>query len=860
MLLYPLMFNFPMDWHSKKEEQVLKELNTRVEGLNEQEVSARLAKFGKNEIIRTQKFQVLKIFARQFASFLVLILIAASIISGLLGHWIDGGVIMVIVMLNSMFGFYQEYKAEKTIEQLKEMLVPQVKVMRGNKVEEIDAREIVPGDILVLAEGDKIMADARIVISENLQVNEAALTGESMPVDKSARIVHINLSVADRTNMLYQGTETVRGNCKAVVVSTGMSTEFGKIAELVQKTEPEKNPLRKNLDSFARKMGLTILVLVTIVSLIGLMLGFDKLQMFMTGVSLAVASVPAGLPAVITVTLALATQRMLKVNSLIRKLPAAETLGRATFICVDKTGTITEEKMQVKSIYVNRGMTGKFEKNSETELLFKIGVLCNNARFEKSANGIEEYIVGDPTEKALILAAQNYGVNKKKETEKNARIKEFPFSSERKMMSIVRESNGNYISYAKGAPEIIIEKCNGELLNGQVYKIDSKRKQELVRDYEKLASQGLRVLGFAYKTVVGNISVERAENNLIFVGFQGMIDPPRPEVKQAVKECEDAGIKVLIITGDSALTAKAVGEEIGLEGKLVTSSQLKNMSDDELKKEIYETAIFARVSPEDKLRIVRILKENNEIVAVTGDGVNDAPALKRADIGIAVNRGTDVAKDASDMILLDNNFASIVKAVKEGRRVYDNIKKFVKYMLAANFDELLIITVAIFLSLPLPLLPLQILWINFVTDSFPAMALSIEPAEPDIMKRKPTKEGVLEGNLKFVATAGLMGFIISFLMFYLFMANIDKARTMAVTTAVLYEMFLVFNCRTKGSVFKAPVNKYIVYAVLFSLALHLIVMYTPLSAVFGMVSIGIMDWVIITAACGVMFLVMDYVK
>jgi len=848
-----------MDWHSKKEEQVLKELGTRIEGLSEQEALQRLAKFGKNEIIKIKKLEALRVLARQFASFLVLILLVAVAISGLLGHWIDAGVIITIVILNALFGFYQEYKAEKTIENLKEMMVPKVKVMRGNKVEEIDAREIVPGDILVLAEGDKIMGDARIIISENLQVNEAALTGESMPVEKSARTVRLEISLVERTNMIYQGTEVVRGNCKAVVTETGMSTEFGKIAQLVQKVEPEKNPLKKNLDSFARKIGVIILVLVTIISIIGLYLGFDRLQMFLTAVSLAVSSVPEGLPAVITVTLALATQRMLKVNSIIRKLPAAETLGRTTFILVDKTGTITEEKMQVKSIYSNRQVTGKFEKSKETELLFRIGILCNNARFEKG-DGIEEYIIGDPTEKALIIAGQNYGLDKKHETEHHARIKEFPFSSERKMMSIVRESNGNYISYAKGAPEIIIEKCNGELLNGQVYKIDSKRKQELVRDYEKMASQGLRVLGFAYKTVVGNISVERAENNLIFVGFQGMIDPPRPEVKQAVKECEDAGIKVLIITGDSALTAKAVGEEIGLEGKLVTSLQLKNMSDDELKKEIYETAIFARVSPEDKLRIVRILKENNEIVAVTGDGVNDAPALKRADIGIAVNRGTDVAKDASDMILLDNNFASIVKAVKEGRRVYDNIKKFVKYMLAANFDELLVITVAIFLSLPLPLLPLQILWINFVTDSFPAMALSIEPAEPDIMKRKPTKEGVLEGNLKFVATAGLMGFIISFLMFYLFMANIDKARTMAVTTAVLYEMFLVFNCRTKGSVFKAPINKYIVYAVLFSLALHLIVMYTPLSAVFGIVSIGIMDWIIITAACGVMFLVMDYVK
>ncbi len=862
-----------MNFHSIKEEQLLKQLKTSEAGLNEHEALLRLQKYGKNEIRKTRKLNALKIFLSQLTSFLIIVLLIAVIISFLLKHWLDASVIFVVIILNSFFGFFQEYRAEKTIDNLKQFLVPKAKVLRENKIMEIDSREIVPGDILILEEGDKIMADSRIISSEILGVNEAALTGESVPVDKKAGILKIEVILAERTNMLFQGTEIVRGRCRAVVIATSMNTELGKVATMVEKAEDIKTPLRKKLDVFARNLGLIILGIIAIVSSIGFALGFDKLQIFLTAVSLAVSAIPEGLPAVITITLALATQRMSKINTLIRKLPAAETLGRATFICVDKTGTITEEKMEVKRIYVNKEIISEFKKNKETGLLFKIGILCNNARIEEIKDGkgkIEEYIIGDPTEKALLLVADKYGLEKKDRTERHPRVKEFPFSSERKMMSIVRENRAGkrYVSYVKGAPEILIKKCHAELVKGEIKKINEKRKLELLEEYKKMAASGLRVLAFSYKTITRSakyIRQEDAESNLIFVGFQGLIDSPRKEVKQAIKDCESAGIKVIMITGDSALTAAEVGREIGLKGKIMTSSHLEKMSDEELKQEIYKIAIFARVSPEDKLRIVEILKGNGEIVAVTGDGINDAPALKKADIGIAVGRGTDIAKDSSDMILVDNNFASIVKAIKEGRRVYDNLRKFIKYMLSANFYEIILISVAIFLGLytknfPLPLLPLQILWLNLITDSFPSIALSTEHAEEDVMKRAPLRKGLLKGIKLFPIIAGIIAFLISLLLFTSYIQNLDKARTMAATAGFMFEMVLVFNCKTDGFVFKSKFNKYIIYAILTSLILHLTVMYTPLNIFLKFTPLLMIDWLKIIGLCFIGFFLMEIFK
>jgi len=852
-----------MDYHSIKEEELLKQLKTDKNGLTSAEAGKRLNTYGPNELKKIRRFNAFKILAGQFTSFLIIILIIAAIISAIAGEVIDSIVIAVVIVINSFLGFNQEYKAERAIEKLKEMLVPKAKAMRNGKVEEIDARELVPGDILILEEGDNISADCRLLHSESLQVNEASLTGESIPEDKMPGILKARIDLADRTNMLYQGTQIVKGKGKAVVIATGMKTEFGKIAEMVQKVQQEENPLKEKINHFARILGIIAIVLIIAITLLGILVGFGALEMFMTSVSLAVSAIPEGLPAVITISLALATQRMLKVKSLIRKLPAAETLGRATYICTDKTGTITEEKMEVRKIFVNGKISSKLKEN-QAEFLYKVGILCNNARVEEKQG--EEYLIGDPTEKALLSAAKNYGLDKKQETEKQPRVKEFPFSSDRKMMSIIRLNKGNYISYVKGAPEIIIKRCEAEFYNGKIRKINEKRKQELMGEYETLASEGMRVLAFSYKILTKQakgINEENAERNLIFVGLQGMIDPPRPEVKLAVQQCEEAGIKIVMITGDSALTARAVGEEIGLKGEVIEASQLNKMSDAELSEALKTTAIFARVSPEDKLRIVEILKKNGEIVAVTGDGVNDALMLKKADIGIAVGRGSDVAKDSSDIILLDNNFASIVKAVREGRRVYDNIKKFIKYMLSANTNEiLLILFVMLAFRRPelLPMLPLQILWINLITDSLPAVALSREEAEEDVMKRTPAKEAVLKGSMLFIIIAGILAFLICFVAFYSYIDNIDKARTMAVTTSVLFQMFLVLNCRTKKLFYKFKLNKYVIYAIAVSILLHLAILYTPLNTFFKFTFINLTDWLMIIGLCIIAFVLLEAVK
>jgi len=851
------------EYHTIKEKEVLEKLNTSEKGLSENQAQKRLQKYGKNELVELRKFNAIKIFISQFFSLLIIILILAAGISASLGHWVDFYVIICIVVINSLFGFIQEYKAEKAIQKLKQMLVPKAKVLRDNKVIEVDSRTIVPGDILILSEGDKIMADARLISISSLKVSEAALTGESIPEEKTLGILKLTTPLGDRTNMIYQGTQIVNGSCKALVVATGMNTEYGKIASLVQEVEPEKNPLKKKLDQFAKKLAIITLIILAIIVGIGISAGFDKFEIFFTAVSLAVSVIPEGLPAVITISLALATQKMLKVNTLIRKLPASETLGRTTVICTDKTGTITSEKMQVGAIYINKKIQTKFKKCKEALMLFKIGILCNNARLEKK--GREEYILGDPTEQALILSAKKLNLDKAKITAAEPRIQEFAFSSSRKLMSIVRSSNKGkeQISYVKGAPEKIIANCSSELVNGKVIRISQKRKNEILKDYETLASRGMRVLGFSYKTVVGPVTQKKAETNLTFVGLQAMIDPPRPEVKKAIEDTQKAGIKTIMITGDALLTAVEVGGQIGLKGKAITTEDLEKMSDQELKEEVNNVSIFARATPQDKLRIIDALKANQEIVAMTGDGVNDTPALKKADIGIAVNRGTDVAKDSSDMILLDNNFASITKAVKQGRRVYDNIKKFIKFLLAANFYEVFLVLSAILIwkdPMFLPLLPIQILWINLVTDSFPALALSQEEAEKDIMKRPPGKAGILEGTKGFIFLSGILGLIITFLVFYNYLGDIDKARTMAVTTSVIFQMFLAFNCKSTKSVFKSPKNKYLVYAVAFSILLHLIALYTPMNLLFSFTPLLVFDWILILGLAIISFFIIEGFK
>lgn len=849
------------DYYLLSKEEVIEKLNSSKNGLSKEEALNRIKKYGKNTIDKKRSFSWIKILYEQFKSFLIIILILAAIISFFMESKVDSIVIIAIIILNATIGFSQEYRANKAIEQLKKMFVPIATVIRNGRTIRVESEKIVPGDVLVLSAGDKIMADCRIIETSNLQVNEAPLTGESFPEEKSDERIESVTPLAERTNMVYFGTGVVSGSCKAIVVSTGNYTEIGKISELVQKVSAEKNPFKEKLDSFAMRVGI-IVIMISII-MIGLLIfsGVDYLESFLVAVSIAVSAIPEGLPAVVSLGLAFATRSMLKRNVLVRKLPASETLGRATVICTDKTGTLTEEKMKVSAIYVN----GKDNPEENKELLFRIGVLCNNATSEKDEDG-RKYYIGDPTEIALIEAAENNFLDKKKLTQKEIRVKEFSFNSERKMMSVIRKSDKKLISYVKGAPEVILKKCEYHMIDNKKIKIDDKEREKLYKAYENMAKKGLRVLAFSYKKLPGysDITVELSEEDLIFVGFMGLIDPPRPEVKGAIRLCKEAGIRVIMLTGDSKLTAEAIAKSIGLTGKSIDSKELSKIDDKELYREIDETVVFSRISPEDKLRIINILKKKKEIVAMTGDGVNDSLALKRSDIGIAMGkRGTDIARDSSDLILIDDNFNSIVEGVKEGRRIYDNTKKSVKYLLATNFYEVFFILLVVLIWRNpelLPLLPLQILWINLVTDSFPALALSSVDYEEDIMKRKPSKEGILKGISLFIILAGIIGLIIVSVVFILNINDMDKARTSVVTTSIFYQMFLVFSCASDKPIFKKSYNRYIILAVLFTIILHLIVIYSPVNSIFGFVPLSVIELIPMIALSFAGFIAIEGVK
>jgi|SRR3989344_4537034 len=843
-------------WHAITKEEVLKKLDSNEHGLSDSEAKKRLEKFGKNELKQISNFSALKILFEQFKSVFIVILFAAAIFSFFIKHYIDVVVILAIVIINSSIGFFQQYKAERIIAEMKQLLVPKVRVFRNNILQEVLSSEIVPGDIILVSEGDKIMADCRVIHSNDIETNEAALTGESFPQKKSSEILKFDLELADRKNMLYMGTAIVAGNGKALVVSTGMNTEFGEIAGLVQKITSPRTPLEEKMDSFSRKIALAVIILASITALIGFLRGEDLFNMILTGVSLAVAVIPEGLPAVIAIALAFSIGRMQKHNVLVRTLPSAETLGRTTVICVDKTGTLTEEEMTVTKLYCNNKeyeiKNHSFFENTkeiknplkikELAQLIKIGIMCNNARIEKQGSKILS-IFGDPTEKAFVISADKAGLYKKEETEKENRLIEYSFSSKRKLMSIVRKNNHLPISYVKGAPDIILKNSTSELRNGKIIHLTAQRKLELLEVYHKMASQALRVLGFAYKTVPSRFNQQVAEDNLIFVGFQGIIDPPRKEVKQAIKECLDAGIKIKMLTGDSILTAIAVSNMIGLDGGSIEGKDLEKLSEEEFDDIIRERTIFARITPEIKYKIVQSLKKQNETVAVTGDGINDVIALKDAHIGVAMGiRGTDVARESSDIILLDDNFASVVNAVSEGRRVYDNLKKSIKFHLAANIHELFIVMFALILAFPLPMLPLAILWINLITDTLPSIALSVEPADKEIMKRKPSSynDGILNNLKSFIITAGIISFIASmtlFLVYYNLTGNIAIARTIATTACAVSEFFLVFACRSDKTLWKIGLfsNKLLIYSVLAAFSLQLIAIYSPLGAVFGFV-------------------------
>lgn len=816
-----------MDWHALSSDKAMKELGSSLDGLSGAEVRGRYQKYGKNVLRKHKGRSRLKVLMGQFNSLLVWVLVVAGVVSGLIGHFTDAVVIGVIVLLNAGIGFFQEFKAEEIIEKLRASLQYKVLVLRDGKQVEVDSKDLVPGDVVVLNAGDKVLADCRILESAELKVNEAVLTGESFPVEKDSTILGKDVILAERRNMLYAGTSIARGKVTAMVVETGRRSEFGKLAELVQQTESEIMPLEKKVNVFSRNISVAVLVLVAAVFGVGVFVGQDKVEMFLVSVSLAIGAIPEGLPAIIAITLAVAVKQMYKVNVLIRRLPAAETLGRATVICTDKTGTLTEEKLRVDEVWSRS--------DKDKGRILEIGLLCNNARDE----GAE--ILGDPTEVAIVRAGKEAGLSKKKLCEDNVRVREFVFDSERKMMSLVRADGKIKTSYVKGAPIGVLGRCTRELVNGKTVLMSAARREELVKVSREMEGKGLRVLGFAFRQL-RTVNQKEAENNLIFSGFAGMIDPPRKEVREAIREAVAAGITVKIITGDSALTTAAIAEKLGLKGAMIEGGDLSKLKGKEWDKVVREKTIFARVTPQQKLKIVDTLKAQGEVVAVTGDGVNDILALKRADIGVAMGmRGSDAARDSADMVLLDDNFASIVRAVRQGRRVFDNLKKSIKFLLAANVGEVFVVLIGLMFGMPLIFLPLAILWMNLVTDSLPALALAMEPADKNAMKRGPKDEKLLEGIWGSIVLAGALMVVSVFAVFNYGMTHfdLDVARTMAITTAIFFELFFAFSCKADGSLFRTGIfnNKYLVWAVLISAGLHLGLIYTSLGSVFGMVGL-----------------------
>ncbi|MEM0333639.1 MAG: cation-translocating P-type ATPase, partial [Candidatus Aenigmatarchaeota archaeon] len=749
-------------------EETLEIFKTRLEGLTEEEARERLKIYGYNEFVEKKRKSPIALFLKQFVNFLVVILLIASGISILFGELIDFFTIFLIVVLSGILGFIQEYKAEEALEALKKIAAPMATVVRNALEKRIPVREIVPGDIIIVSAGDKVPADCRIIEAINLQVDESPLTGESTPVEKITTSLPENTPLGDRKNMLFYGTVVTYGRGKGVVVATGMQTEFGKIASLLQEVEERKTPLQKDLDRTSKTLGLYILILCGIISTVGFLKGYPFWQMLMWGVALAVAVIPEALPAVVTISLALGVKRMVKRKALIIKLPAVETLGSVSVICSDKTGTLTKNEMTVTKIWLNNIFVevtgtgyvpeGEFlidgkpisEKNENLMFLLKIGVLCNDASMIFEENRWK--IVGDPTEGALIVAGAKAKLLKDTLSSSYPRVAEIPFTSERKRMTTVHiTSDKKKLVFCKGAPEVILSLCEYILENNQEKRLTESDKEKIHQVVVEMAKEGLRVMGLAYKVLkedISNISEEKIEKGLTLVGLVGMIDPPREEAKIAVKVCKSAGIKPVMITGDHKITAMAIAKELGIlseKEKALSGEELEKISEKELEAEVEMISVYARVSPEHKLKIVKAFQSKNHIVAMTGDGINDAPALKAADIGIAMGiTGTDVAKEASDMILLDDNFATIVSAVKEGRTIFANIRKYLIYLLTGNVGTVVGLTLALLAGLPLPLVAVQILYINLLMDGAPAVALGLEPPEPGIMNKPPRnpKEGI----------------------------------------------------------------------------------------------------------------------
>jgi len=858
------------DWHAEDIETVLESLSSNRSGISGEEAKERLERYGPNELKEEKKITPLEIFLSQFKSVLVLILIISAVFSAYIAiqkgeAMTDTYVILFIVVMNAILGFVQEYRAEQAVEALKKMVSLHVLVLRDGKEQSIDSKDLVPGDITLLEAGSRVPADSRLIEAPNLQVDEAALTGESTPVTKRLDALGKDVGIGDRKNMVFMGTVVTGGRAVAVVTETGMSTEFGKIAGMVQAVEVEEPPLKQKMEKMGRQLGAISVILTIWVFLIGFFIHKHELEtMFMTAISLAVSAIPEGLPAVLTITLALGVSRMAKQKAIVRKLASVETLGSTTVICSDKTGTLTRNEMTVRQITYGDSVidisgsgyapTGEFtmygepvtpQENSDVDLLLRIGFLNNDAHLQESEGNW--VVLGDPTEGALTVVGAKAGMGEELRRD-YPRVGEFPFDSTRKMMTTIHDGpDGVRIAYVKGAPEVILERSVSIIENGEVRPLSEADREHALFTMQAMASDALRVLAMAYKEMADNIDdyeMEAVESGLTYVGLVGMIDPAREEVPQAINTCKQAGIRTVMVTGDHRLTAVAIAKEIGMleeetPGSVMIGEELEEIDDDRLDEVIEDISVFARVSPEHKMRIAMSLKRNGHIVAMTGDGVNDAPALKAADIGIAMGiKGTDVTKEASDMVLEDDNFATIVRAVQGGRHIYDNVTKYLRLMLAANFDEFIEITVCTLLGLPLPFLPIHILWVNLVTDGLPAVALSIDPPDPDLMKYPPRNpdEGLLTRFWRFIVFAALVDFISDFIPFiytYATTGSAVQARTVAFTSIVFFEFFLAYQCRSETHhIFSLgwkgwTENKMLFITILVSLMLQMAILYVP---------------------------------
>ena len=842
-------------WHSSSVEEVSKKLKTNINiGLSEEEAQKRFERYGPNNLKEKKKESIFVKFIKQFNDFMIITLIIAAIISAVVSKlngeadYIDSIIIVAIVIFNAIMGLVQEQKAEKSLEALKKMSAPNAKVRRNGRVQEIDATMVVPGDIVILEAGNYVPADCRLINSYNLKIEESALTGETIPSLKdSSKILKENTAMGDLCNMVFATTIVVNGHGEAIVVETGMNTRVGKIAGMIIEDESPETPIQKKLAEVGKILAIACIIICILIFVIGIFKKIPIIEMFMTSVGLAVAAIPEGLPAIVTIMLSIGVTKMAKKNSIIRKLPAVETLGSSSVICSDKTGTLTQNKMTVTEV---RNCFGRANSN-ERKFILELGTMCTDTT-EERINGKLGF-VGEATEVAISNAAMEEGVSKSFLYDEMKRINDIPFDSKRKMMTTIHKYGNGYRIITKGAPDVLLKRCSNCYSGGQIVPIFSK-KDDINEQNNQMAEKALRVIAVAYKNVEKLPEMQDVEKDLIFCGLIGMIDPPREGVKEAVRTCRRAGIKTVMITGDHLQTAKAIAKKLGIlkRGDLAIDGEtLERMSQHELEQNIMDYSVFARVSPEHKVRIVKAFQSTGAVVAMTGDGVNDAPALKNADIGIAMGKGgTDVAKNAADMILLDDNFVTIVEAVKQGRNIYDNIKKAIHFLISTNIGEIVTIFFGLVLGIKSPLLAIQLLWINLVTDSLPAIALGLEKEEENIMSRlprNPKKNLFADGLWWKIMIEGAMLGMFTLLAFSIGnrLYSVEVGRTMAFLTLGILELVHSFNIKSEESIFKIGIfeNKYLIRALVLGVILQVIVVVvSPLAHVFSLVPLTGIQW------------------